>query len=373
MEISESSLVARAQETCGLHDLGPDGWQLGLTHLLDAIQRDVHDDPAAVESIESILVERLIARMRIEQWYTDHGEEAAHPVEGPLMIVGLPRTGTTAMHFLLANDPQFRYLRPWEVKAPVPPPVLGHEHLDPRRPRDAPPPNPLHIVSVDGPAEDWPIHALAFDHAELTLPVPSHAGWWRTQSHATLFPYQERVLRLLHSHRPPTRWLLKTPAYVFLLDQAAAHYPQAQFIFTHRDPVAALASTCSTIAKARRLRTPTWSPDPEFGTFLVEHWADGIQRAIAARESLQDSRVLDVGQSEIEADPVGVAERAYDFAGLKLDPGVRSGMESWAEANRPGSRPEHRYSLEEYGLTAAAITEAFAPYLERFSSYCSTA
>ena len=257
-------LVERARTSADLSDLGPTGWQTGLDHLLTAVERDVRDREA-VTRIEALIVDRLVTRLRVEAWYAEHGTEADHRVEGPLVVFGLPRTGTTALHYLLSVDPQFRYLRSWEVNDPVPPPNIMTEASDPRRPREDLSPDVRHIAGVDGPAEDWPIHALAFDHAELTLPVPSHSRWWRDASHDSLFPYHERILRLLHSHRPPEAWLLKMPAYLFLLPELAAHYPDARFVMTHRDPVTVMASTCSTIAAARRKRTPTWSPDTEFG------------------------------------------------------------------------------------------------------------
>lgn len=360
-------LVGRAREQAGLDDLGPDGWQVGLDHLLDAVERDVVDDPAAVARIEAIVVERLVQRLRIQGWYAEHGAEAAHPVEGPLVVFGLPRTATTAVHHLLSVDRQFRYLRSWEVGDPVPPPEIATEAEDPRRPSGPPRVDVRHIVAVDGPAEDWPIHAMAFDHAELTLPVPSHAVWWRGSSHASLLPFHERVLRLLHAHRPPQRWLLKMPSYLFLLAEVAAHYPDARFVMTHRDPVPAMASTCSTVADARAKRTPTWSPGPTFGRDLLEHWADGMNRALTARAALGEDRFVDVVQHELETDPIATAERVYAGAGLTLDGTVAAAMGEWAAANRRGSRGAHRYSLEEYGLTASQVDEAFAPYLERFS------
>ena len=205
-------------------------------------------DGEAVARIEALVVERLVTRLRVEAWYEEHGAEAERHVQGPLVVFGLPRTGTTALHYLLSVDPQFRYLRSWELRDPVPPPDIATEEDDPRRPHGDPSPDVRHIARVDGPAEDWPIHALAFDHAELTLPVPSHTRWWRTARHESLFPYHERILRLLHSHRPPEVWLLKLPAYLFLVSELAAHYPDARFVMTHREPVAAMASTCSTVA-----------------------------------------------------------------------------------------------------------------------------
>ena len=370
MIASADVLVARARDRTGLSDLGADGWLAGLEHLLESVERDV-DDEDAVARIESLVVDRLVLRLGIEAWYAVHGSEVVREVEGPLVIFGLPRTGTTALHYLLAIDPQFRYPRSWEIKDPVPPRVATSDEDDPRRPRDQPAPDIRHISTVDGPAEDWPVHALAFDHAELSLPVPSHSRWWRSSDHRSLFPYHERVLRLLHTGRPPERWLLKMPAYLFLLPEVAAHYPDARFVMTHRDPVTALASTCSTVAHSRRERTPSWSPDEHFGSFLLEHWADGMRRCMGAREAIGDDRFIDVAQHQLELAPVATAERVYDFVGLALRPAARAAMFDWTAGNRRGSRGEHRYEPEEYGLTAARITEAFEPYLQQFGACCS--
>jgi hypothetical protein len=365
------TLVARARRGTHLDDLGDDGWQLGLAHLLDAVDRDVRDDPGATARIEELIVDRLATRLRIESWYAEHREETTDRVEGPLVILGLPRTATTALHYLLAVDPQFRYLRSWEVSDPVPPSVLGSEHADPRRRREQPAADVRHIVAVDGPAEDWPIHAFAFDHAELTLPVPSHSRWWRGADHAALMPYHDRVLRILHAHRPPHSWLLKMPAYLFLVPQVAAQYPDVRFVMTHRDPVDAIASTCSVLAAARCKRTPSWSPGSDFGPSLLEHWADGMTQGMVARDALGDDRFIDVSQHQLEADPVRTAARIYDFAQLELTQPVGEEMATWSEANRRGSRGEHRYAPEQYDLTAGEITQAFAPYLDRFGGYCS--
>jgi hypothetical protein len=364
-------LVARVRDRTGLSDLGADGWQTGLEHLVESVEHDVPDEDA-VTRIESLVEDRLVTRLRIEAWYAQHGVDTAHGVDGPLVILGLPRTGTTALHYLLAVDPQFRYPRSWEIRDPVPPADVTTEQDDPRRPREQPAPDIRHIATVDGPAEDWPIHALAFDHAELTLPVPSHSRWWRDSDHGALFPYHERVLRLLHTGRPPHRWLLKMPAYLFLLPEMAAHYPDARFVITHRDPVVAVASTCSTVAHSRRERTPSWSPDGQFGALLLEHWADGMQRCMRAREALGEDPFIDVAQHELETDPVATAERVYDFAGLALADDVRAAMVGWSAGNQRGARGEHPYEPEEYGLTAARITEAFEPYLTQYGSCCRT-
>lgn len=363
-------LVARAREHAGFHDFGADGWQDGLAHLLAAADVDLADTPDAISRLEASVVNRLATRLGVEDWYAHHGEEAAEPVQGPVVIVGLPRTATTALNHLLAVDPQFRTTRQWEMSSPVPPPDAATEQDDPRRPADTGSRGDVrHIAALDGPTEDNPLWGLDFHAQELGLPLPTYTAWWRTADLGSCFAYHERMLRLLHSHRPPHRWLLKAPAYLFHLDAFAAQYPGARFVMTHRDPVAAIPSACSTIAASRPMLVPGWEPPPTFGAFVLEHYVVGVQRMMAARDRLGDARFIDVGQRQVERDAVGTAARIHAFLGLELVDGVRSAMAEWAAANQRGSRGEHRYSAEEYGLTDDGIRAAFASYTDRFGGF----
>jgi hypothetical protein len=363
-------LVARARERVGVSSLGPDGWQEGLERLVGAVASNCRDGDAAAR-IEAIVLGRLATRLRVEAWYAAHGAEATRPVEQPLIIVGLPRTGTTAIHHLLALDPRFRFLRSWEANDPVPPDVSVDDAHDPRRPAEAPRPDVRHITALDGAAEDGPILALDFRVAELILPVPDHTAWWRTTSHPTSFVYHERILRMLHSRRPPTQWLLKYPAYLFQLRDVVDRYPTARFVMTHRDPAAALPSMCSTILDSRAKRLPDMPTDRRvFGPQMLEHWTEGMHRALDERTALGEQRFIDVGQREVETDPVGTAERVYESAGLHLFDDVRGAMARWAAENRRGARGEHRYHASEFGLTNDEIRGAFGDYLDRFGHHC---
>ena len=371
MNAAVDVLLDRACGRAGLSDFGPDGWQEGLTHLVGAIDTDAGDDADAVQRVEAIVVDRLVNRLRIEQWYADHGAEAAaHSVEGPLVILGTGRSGTTATHYLLAVDPQFRYLRKWEIADPVPAPDLATEHRDPRRPSAPMQANVQHIATVDGPTEDRKIHELSFHDDGVPLALASYTAWWRDADHAAAFPYHERVLRLLHSHRPPYRWLLKSPDYVYNLPWLGAYYPDARFVMTHRDPVKVIPSACSVIAEHTRQRLPDWTFDPdEFGHDVLVHLLSGMTRAIAAREAIGEHRFIDVGQLQLQGDPVGVAEQIYDFAGLDLSDDARAAMAQWGTDNRAGSRGQHQYSAEEFGLTDAGIRDAFVEYFDRYGKY----
>ena len=371
MDSTPELLLDRARRRTGLSDFGPDGWQAGFEHLVAAIPGDLDDDVAAIERIEAIIVDRLVNRLRIEHWYAEHGDDAeAHAVEQPLMILGTGRSGTTATHYLLAIDPQFRYPRKWELVDPVPPPDLATEHDDPRRPRTSHQENVQHIATVDGPAEDRRIHELSFHESPAVLGVPSYAEYWRTADHAAAFPYHERILRLLHSHRPPYRWLLKSPESMHTLPPLAAHYPDMRFVVTHRDPVKVIPSACSVISEHTRMRLPDWNPDPEFGRRTLTQLLEGVKRAMAARPAIGEERFVDIGQPELNADAVAVAERIYDFAGLELADEVRTAMAAWSEQNQAGARGEHHYTAEEFGLTEDEIRSEFAEYLDRFGDYC---
>jgi hypothetical protein len=375
MIASPDALVEQATSTTDLSDFGADGWQLGLERLVDAVSVDLDDDEAIVRTIETTIVRRLVKRLHIERWYAEHGADAATPVEGPVVIVGLPRTATTALQYLLAVDPQFRYPRNWELASPLPPPELATERDDPRRPQGAGRSGDVrHISAPDGPAEDGPLHALDFHHQEFGLPVPTFTTWWRTADQTTAFAYYDRVLRLLHSRRPPYRWLVKCPAHLFHLPELSAQYPNAKFLMTHRDPAAAVPSACSVILDARQRVLPGWSADlAALGREVQDHFAEGVQRAGASRAAIGEDRFIDIAQREVEADAVTTAERIYEFLGLDLSAEVRAAMEQWAVDNRRGSRGEHHYSPEDFGLTADGIRDAYAGYLSTYGSFAGTA
>jgi hypothetical protein len=367
---TREALVADAVDHAGLSDFGSDGWQDGLDRLVAAVDTDIGDDAQATARIEAMLTGRLVQRLRVEQWYGEHGREADAPVQGPVVIVGLPRSATTALQYLLARDPQFRFVRPWEVNEPVPPPDLATEHDDPRRLRATSRPNVRHISSTDGPIEDGAILGLHFRSQELALPVPSYARWWRTADLEGACAYHDRTLRLLQSHRPPHLWLMKGPAYLFHLRPLARQYPNARFLFTHRDPAASMPSTCSTVMDAWTLMVPSVTVAPTtVGRNMLEHYVEGMQRAMSARDELGDDRFLDVAQCDVEHDPIGTAERIYAFLELELTDHMRSEVETFASENRRGARGEHAYTPEQFGYSVDGIRDAFGDYLDRYASY----
>jgi hypothetical protein len=366
------NLIEGARSSTGLSDFGPDGWQDGLEHLLGAATTDLTLDDAAAARLERTIHGRLTNRLLIEDWYRTRATEPP-PLEGLVVIHGLPRTATTALHYLLAQAPEFRYQRRWEVGSPLRPPDATSDADDERRRaaveqgQTARSGSAQHISELDGPVDDNVVLGLDFHNQELGLPLPTYTRWWRGSSLRTTYSYHERFLRLLHTGRPPYTWVVKVPYHNFHLDELAAHYPDARFVMAHRDPAVSFPSACSTVATAQRNALPQHPPDPvALGSFLLEHLVEGIGRAMADRDAIGEHRFLDVTQRQLDADAIGTAQRIYGFLGLEMDNFTRTAMVEWSAANRPGARGQHHYSAEEYGLTKRGIRSAFKDYMERF-------
>jgi hypothetical protein len=368
--LTSEDLLDRARGATGLSDLGPDGWQEGMERLLEAAASDL--DETSRPLLERTIDARLTSRLRIEDWYRRRAAEPP-PISGLVVIHGLPRTATTALQYLLAQGPEFRYQRRWEISSPIPPADATSDFDDERRlgairrGEQTAGGSLQHISELDGPFDDTTILGLDFHNQELGLPLPSYTRWWRATSLNTTYAYHERVLRLLHTGRPPFRWVVKGPYHNFHLGDLAAQYPEARFVMAHRDPAVAFPSACSTVFTAQRDTLPQQPPDKAaLGSFLLEHLVVGIRRAMADRTAIGEARFLDVTQQQLEADAVGTAERIYDFLNLKMKDSTRVAMGEWAAANRRGSRGHHRYAAEEYGFTTADIRLAFREYIERF-------
>jgi hypothetical protein len=366
------SLMSRATEATGLTDFGPGDFRDGLGVLLASLEHDAELAPAAETAVIDDLVRRLSNRLEVEAWLRAHPAIAKLPLRGPVDVIGLPRTGTTALGNMLSLDPQFRCLRGWEQAKPCPPPTLAGEPRDPRRQAAieqdravSPELKAMHLYEVDAAFEDTEILGMAFHGQQYTLPVYTYHAWWRESDCRPTFAYHRRVVQLLQSQRPPNLWLFKSPHHKFHLEAFVSAYPDARFLMTHRDParvVPSYSSIVSTIFPASRS-----SRDPKrVGREVSEHLRIGMANAIAARERLGEQRFFDVHQRELDTDPMGTLERVYAFLDLELRPEVRATLVTWQHANRSGAHGAHRYSPEQFGLSAAQIRSDYDFYIRRF-------
>jgi hypothetical protein len=366
--------LAKAAARAGSDDFGPDAFRDGLARNLDALARAPLNQ-AASEAAHAKIVEDLANRCRIEQWYKAHPEIESQTIEGPVLVCGLPRTGTTATVGMMALDPRFRFPRAWETHSPVPPPVVGEEANDPRAvaAREAAKSYAmasLHLFDPDGPDEDLVgLAALNMRSFHGALPVPDdYLDWWISDDFKSTYAYHARTLKLLQSRRPPNLWLLKAPIHVFKLQSFAAQYPNAKFVMTHRHPLKLIPSVANIMHVLQVERSVPGSLDKhKRGAASLAFWAEGIKRGMAAREAIGEHRFIDIHNNDVVKKPIETFERLYDFLGFDIGPELRRDLLDYNQKNAPGAHGAHDYTLEEYGLTESKVNTAFRDYIERFS------
>jgi hypothetical protein len=376
--LTATGLVAEAIAEAGLDDFGGDGFRDGLERLVGSLEGEAELTDLGRAIMEARLRGLLVNRLRIEDAYRTHPEIAAQRVGAPLFIVGLPRTGTTALSNLLAADPQIRSLRMWESGDSVPPPETATEHDDPRIATATaglaamyetfPKMRALHFQSPTGPTEcqDLLGMELRTAHFDGMARVPTYTRWVLDCDMAPAYRYHRRTLQLLQWRCGPPRWHLKTPVHMLSLDALAESYPDARFLWTHRDPAAVLGSVCSLISYTR-----SWVSDRDddatMGVQQLDLWAEALRRAMAFRARVGEARFADVAFEQLQADPVTVIEQSYDTLGVDFGPSSRAAVGRWAAEHPPGAHGTHEFALSDFGLDAGAVRRRLASYLDRFS------
>lgn len=370
--LTPAEAMARAIAQAGSNDFGAPGFEDGLARTLDGFARLPLKAGVMAAAMDRI-VQDLVNRLRIEQWYAAHPEIEDQEIEGPILVCGLPRTGTTATVGMLALDPRFRFPRMWEMLQPVPPPVAD-DTADPRavayrQAMEARSQASQHIADPDGPEEDMvgiaPLDMHAY-HGSFPMP-DDFLAWWAAADFTSTYTYHRRVLKLLQSQRPPGLWLLKGPVHLYRLDAFAAEYPAARFVWTHRDPASVIPSVASLqhTLYAQRCNEGALDKTRE-GPRAVEFWGEGMRRALSARDRIGEHRFVDVWNRDLVARPVETFAALYAELGFGFTPERAAAVADYGRRNAQGAFGEHRYTAEEYGLTREAIRERFGDYVRRF-------
>lgn len=366
------ALLAEAVAQTGLDDFGPGDFRDGLAVLLESLARDARLAASTDATVLGDLRRRLVNRLQVEGWYREHPELEHLTLRGPVDVMGLPRTGTTALGNMLSLDPQFRGLREWEQLQPVPPPDVAAESTDPRylaavAQHEALPAHlrAMHLYDVDATIEDSHVLGMAFHGQQYTLPVYGYHAWWRASDCTDTFAYHRRVITLLQSRRPPDLWLFKAPHHKFHLESIVAAYPDVRFLMTHRDPTKVVPSYASLVS-ALFPAAEHHHDMARLGAELTVHLRDGMANAMAARARLGEDRFIDVHHRDLNRDPIGTLHRVYDGLGLTLSPEYEARVREWVAVNRTGAHGTHRYTAEQFGLTTARLRDEFAFYIDHF-------
>lgn len=365
-------LMANAVARTGLDDFGDASFREGLEILVRAL----HDEARLNATGEAFVYPRiqghLEQRLQVEDWYRRHPEIDDVPVLAPLVGLGLPRTGSTALSFLLAQDPNVRFLRQWESTQPCPPPstVVGP---DPRIPHAVVETagSRRHVPSdAEGPMECLDLMALDFKtHIyQAFAQIPSYSAWLLDADLTSTYAYERRVLKLLAWGEPTRPWRLKTPTHILFLDDLDRAFPDARFVMTHRDPTDVLLSVADVYADIAGAFTDDLDR-AYLGQLNVEHWSVGIQRAMQFRAAGADSRFYDIDFRAMQSDPIGEVGGLYTWLGEPVSDEFETRMRRWWAENAENQEPSTHPDPDTFGLDLDEIRPLFAEYIERAKAW----
>ncbi|WP_018637521.1 sulfotransferase family protein [Parafrankia elaeagni] len=369
-------LLDAARTETGLGDFGNDSFRDGLERLTRSLRVEARLNSAGESVLRKLLVGLLSQRLQVEDWYRRHPEIDDEPIVAPLIGLGLPRTGSTALSFLLAEDPQARSLRTWEASRPCPPPStgdgLGSRIDDSRsevafRTRTSPRRGALVPASATGPTECQSLMALDFKahYFQAFAYVPSYSKWLLDSADlTTTYQYERRVLKLLQWGYPAVPWRLKCPTHLLFLEQLDQAFPDARFVMTHRDPAEVMVSAADLYAAVARSYSD--DIDPRYlGALNVEHWSVGMERALAFRDKGRDDRFYDIDFRAMQRDPVGEVRGLYAWLGEPVTDAFEAGMARWWRENAEKRAANVHPDPATFGIDVEEIRPLFAEYTAR--------
>ncbi|MDF3932875.1 sulfotransferase family protein [Pseudomonas citronellolis] len=379
---SPNQLLAEASARAdGLDDFGPGDFREALRVLAEALENEARLSERGRVLLREKLLAQLVNRLVIEDHCKRYPEILEQRIDDPLVIVGLPRTGTTLLQRTLAVDPQFSKAQWWETRYPAPLPGEAIERPSQRIERARAEvagmieflPQLLAIHPLD--AEQADEEFMLMEHSFLCamdsyVNVPSYTAWLDRQDQAQVYRYLKKTLQFLQWQQARRgvasgrRWLLKSPQHLHTLELLFEVFPGAQVVLTHREPGKTIPSLASFIHTLWQLYSD--QADPEV---VGEQWnrrmARALRHAMAVRADIPAGRFLDVRFEDTLGDPLGVVEAIYRFAGLDLGPAQREAMARWLADNGREKRAAHQYQPERFGLSEALLRRDYAEYRAR--------
>lgn len=377
--LDETSLLRAASRAARLDDYGDESFRPGFRRLLQSLEEDAALNPFGRYFAKRQLIELLVTRLQIVGHRKRHPDVGAKRAARPLFVLGLPRTGTTLLYGLLAEDPAARAPLSWEVDCPMPPPEAATYTSDPRIERTekrfeqlrqlAPGFQAIHPIGALMPQECIVPMASEFMSIrfEMTFDVSGYQQWLPEQDMAGAYRFHHHFLQHLQWHCPGDHWVLKSPGHLDAIDALLGEYPDAMLVQTHRDPIRVIPSVSSLEYTMRMVCSDAVDPI-RLGRQQLGAWKKLLDRCIETRERRPDvdARIVDLQFDEIVGDPMGCVGRIYEHFGLELSPEAEKRMRAFVDDNPREKHGVHRYGLESFGLDQESVDAAFEQYLERF-------
>jgi len=375
LQLTPEALLQAATERTGLDNWGDNGFAERLDVLCGSLNAEADLSGVGRAMAFEQLVGHLVNRLRLEDLIAANPEIESIEIARPIIICGLPRTGTTHLHNLIAADPALRYLPYWESMEPVPTP--GEPDPQARRDRCA---VGLDLINTSMP-EFKRMHDMTVDHAheeiqllgndisgmlfECSYFLPTFAQHYKTHDQSASYAYMKRTLQALQWLGGGTRWVLKSPQHLEQFPALYATFPDATFVVTHRDPVEVTRSMATMISYAARMACDR--PDPvKISKYWLDRADDLLTGCLRDRDVLPPAQSVDVRFEDFMADEDGTVAAIYELAGQPLDTRAKDAMSRFCVEHPRGRYGAVDYQPADLGLDADEVANRLRAYRNQF-------
>jgi hypothetical protein len=369
-ELHEKAIKAAS----GYDNFGDSGYREGFDLLMGSYDEEARFHPLGRRLAEYQVVGSLTRRLLSNKFWEENPEVLENDIKRPLVITGMVRTGSTALHYLMGTNPDTQALQYWLATHPQPRPPEREwrRRLDFYKARaelalmyglgeglEA-----IHHITPQGPEECRHLMAQDFidESFEVGNRVPTYANWYAKGHHVGMYQRHKKLLLTIGSNEPEKRWLLKYPVHLRHIDSFLEVYPDACIIQTHRDPAQVLDSYVSLVHHFRKLQERE-ADLREIALEQMEVWATAVEKGLVMREKYPE-RFYDIHFQDFIKDPIAAVEAAYDHYDQPFSDEARKALEQWRVANPQGKWGKHSYDKGAAGLSKGEIHERFARYME---------
>lgn len=378
LNLTEKSLIEVAKGITGLSDWGNENFRIALRKLLASLELEANLNLVGRYYFRQFLLRLLINRLRLEADWKRYPQILEVPIDRPLFVVGLFRSGTTFLHNLLSQDPASRWLYAWQALYPSPAPNPINWQADPRveatiahiRFQDslAPDLSTAHHIDPTRPAECSRLfeHDFVGHLFDFRASVKTYSDWLYQQDLTESYQYYRQQLQHLSWRWPGRHWVLKAPAHIFSLDALLTAFPDACIIYIHRNPLKVLPSCCS-LSSIGRSRFSDRVDPYEIGHYWLNRLSEGTDRAMKVMESADSARFYQLDYQAFLKAPIAKIHEIYHYFGYPFSAEIEANLQTWIENNPQHKRGVHRYSLDQFGLSVEQVERQFSNYFQRFS------
>jgi hypothetical protein len=376
--LDAASIISEAEAKAGIFDSDP-GVSGNLARLVDSLQATFPMSADGETKIRATLLMDATNRLESLRWLHDYPEIGQEPIQAPVFLMGLPRSGTTYFQYLFDRDHRFRLIRTWESSMPSPPPGFDPASVTSRRAAWAEMQKArgsfegfeaLHLYDEDGSDECHAFLQQSWGAAGLhnLFRVPEYFDWLMDELDLVeTYRVHKRQLQCLQWRSERKPWALKYPNHVIAMNEILQVYPDARFVMTHRDPAQVVGSISKMSWKLRGMHAAAPADMHEVGRDMLHFIQRHIDRIMEFDRGPHGDRVVHVDYYALVADPVGRMRCIHAGLGIETPDDVAQSVSDWHAANPKNARGKNEYSLAQYGLDADAVREKFWPYISRFS------